>query len=102
MNQSKILAELLVRELSRLIEEIQKYNDQQYLWKVQTDINNSAGNLCLHLVGNLNHSTGAVLGQTDFVRDRPAEFNTKFILRHELIPLIKATKQMTQNVLGRS
>ena len=49
------------------------------------EINNSAGNLCLHLVGNLKHFLGATLANTGFVRDRDAEFAQKDIPRAELV-----------------
>jgi hypothetical protein len=40
-------------------------------------ISNSAGNLCLHLIGNLNHFIGATLGNTGYVRNREQEFSSK-------------------------
>ncbi|NJE06923.1 DUF1572 domain-containing protein, partial [Thermococcus sp. M36] len=48
----------------------------------------SAGNLCLHLIGNLNTYIGKELGNTGYVRDRPLEFSAKHVPRHELIDKI--------------
>ncbi|RZJ48586.1 MAG: DinB superfamily protein, partial [Flavobacterium sp.] len=50
------------RDLDRLKNEIKAYEDEANLWKIERDIKNSAGNLCLHLVGNLNTYIGAGLG----------------------------------------
>ncbi|MEI2737169.1 MAG: hypothetical protein V9F01_00120 [Chitinophagaceae bacterium] len=54
-------------------------------------ISNSAGNLCLHLVGNLNTYIGAELGQTGYIRNRELEFSQKDIPRNELIRKIEDT-----------
>ena len=66
---------LFERDLERLKAEIRQYPKDEYLWVTEEGINNSAGNLVLHLVGNLNHFIGTVLGNTGYVRNREAEFN---------------------------
>ena len=58
------LIEIFERDLRKLSEEINLYGDEDNLWIVKGNISNSAGNLCLHLVGNLNHFIGATLGNT--------------------------------------
>lgn len=78
-------AELFERDLEKLKAEINLYKDEDKLWAVQKDINNSAGNLCLHLVGNLNHFIGAALGNTGYVRYRDDEFRLINIPRQDLI-----------------
>lgn len=55
------LAQILSRDLLNLKEELSLYNNEAQLWKVSEGIGNSAGNLALHLVGNLNHFIGATL-----------------------------------------
>ncbi len=79
------LTELFTRDLTKLKDEINAYSDESKLWVTAKEINNSAGNLCLHLTGNLKHFLGATLGNTGFVRDRDAEFTQKDIPRAELV-----------------
>ena len=79
------LTELFTRDLTKLKEEINAYSDESKLWVIAKEINNSAGTLCLHLVGNLKHFLGATLGNTGFVRDRDAEFTKKNVPRAELV-----------------
>ena len=77
--------ELYERDLQRLKTEIESYKAEENLWLVQEGISNSAGNLCLHLVGNLNHFIGATIGNTGYVRHREDEFSLKNIPRQDLI-----------------
>ncbi len=79
------LTELFTRDLTKLKDEINAYSDESKLWMTTKEINNSAGNLCLHLVGNLKHFLGTTLGNTGFVRDRDAEFTQKDVPRAELV-----------------
>src|SRR4029077_3543264 len=62
---------------------------------------NSAGNLALHICGNLQHFVGAVLGKTGYVRDRDAEFTRKDVPRHELAREIGKTIAVVSGTLGR-
>ena len=64
------------------------------------DIKNSAGTLTLHLVGNLNHFVGKVLGHTDYARDREAEFSRRDVPRAELLEHVQDTKTMIERVLS--
>ena len=87
----EILPGLFERELNKLKEEISLYRDEEHLWLLKGQISNSAGNLCLHLIGNLNHFIGAVLGNTGYVRKRDDEFALKNIPRKVLINSINET-----------
>ena len=58
------LQALFTRDLNRLKNEIELYGNENNLWKIEKNIANSAGNLCLHLVGNLNTYIGKEIGQT--------------------------------------
>ena len=82
------LLELFKRDLNRLKTEIQSYKNENNLWIVEKAISNSAGNLCLHLLGNLNHFVGNVLGNTGYIRERDKEFTDKNIPATELIERI--------------
>ena len=85
------LTSLFSRDLDRLKAEIELYKVEENIWKVEEQIQNSAGNLCLHLVGNLNTYIGKELGGTVYVRNREAEFSLKNISRTELIQQIDNT-----------
>ena len=83
------LMELFERDLQKLKNEIDLYKAEENLWIVKEGIANSAGNLCLHLIGNLNHFIGATLGNTGYVRHREDEFSLKNIPRQDLITNIE-------------
>ena len=87
-----ILKSLFERDLNRLQKEIELYKNEKVLWIVDKHIANSAGNLCLHLIGNLNAYIGAAIGKTDYVRNRPIEFTLKDISKAKLIDDIENLK----------
>ncbi len=84
--------EIILRELDNLFKEINLYSNEAELWKVSGQISNSAGNLCLHICGNLQHFIGAVLGNTDYQRNRDYEFSARGIKREELLAEIVKAK----------
>ncbi len=88
------------RDLNRLKTEIELYTNENSLWQMEKGISNSAGNLCLHLIGNLNMFIGNVLGKTDYVRNRPLEFSLKNIPRANLLQSIDATIVMVDRTLN--
>jgi uncharacterized damage-inducible protein DinB len=82
---------LFKRDLNKLRSEIELYKEEENIWKIEGNIANSAGNLCLHLVGNLNAFIGRELGRTDYVRNRELEFSLKNVSRKELLNKIDNT-----------
>lgn len=92
---------LFERDLVKLKDEISLYKDESDLWTVKNEIKNSAGNLCLHLNGNLNHFIGAVLGKTDYIRNRDYEFAAKNIPRKDLIDQIEGTIKVVKETLSK-
>jgi uncharacterized damage-inducible protein DinB len=101
---TEVLAELYERDLAKLKDEIGLYKDEADLWKKPGDIPNSAGNLTLHINGNLQHFFGTVLGGTGYVRDRDREFSDREVSRQDLLEGIdesaadvKATLQKLTN-----
>ena len=82
---NKILTELYERDLNKLKTEIEQFTDEADLWKTSGGVTNSAGNLCQHLTGNLQHFLGAVLGNSGYVRDRDAEFASRASTRAKLL-----------------
>lgn len=100
MNTASLI-EIFDRDLNKLITEINLYKDEERLWIIKDGIGNSAGNLCLHLIGNLNHFIGAILGNTGYVREREKEFSLKNIPRKELIQSIENTITVIKESLSK-
>ena len=93
--------QILLRDLDRLETEIRAYASDELLWAVRGEIHNSAGTLCLHLCGNLQHYFGAVLGSTGYQRDRRAEFARRDVSREELLQQIQAARAAVSVTLPR-
>ncbi|WJS96885.1 DUF1572 domain-containing protein [Flavobacterium johnsoniae] len=90
---------LFNRDLDKLKFEIESYENENSLWIIDKNISNSAGNLCLHLIGNLNTYIGSEIGKTGYVRNRPLEFSLKDIPKSELIQKIEDTISVVNNAL---
>jgi hypothetical protein len=89
----KAVRTAMLRELRALDREIAAYPDDDALWQAPAGAPNSAGNLALHLAGNLRHFIGATLGGSDYKRDRDAEFAAKNLSREDVRALIAAAIQ---------
>ncbi|RYG10467.1 MAG: DUF1572 domain-containing protein [Chitinophagaceae bacterium] len=87
----KNLQLLFERDLKKVKSEIESYTDEQNLWRIDHGISNSAGNLCLHLIGNLNAYIGVGLANTSYIRNRALEFSLKNIPRAELVKALENT-----------
>ncbi len=94
-----VLIQLYERDLDKLKAEIELYADEADLWKTSGEITNYAGNLTLHLTGNLMHFFGAVLGGTGYVRDRDLEFADSGVSRERMLSEIEATAAVVKNTL---
>jgi len=94
------LIKIFDRDLDRLKKEIEAFQNENYLWVTQGDITNPAGNLCMHLLGNLRTYIGKNIGQHPYVRDRVAEFNSRNIPKQNLINEIEATKAIIHSSLA--
>lgn len=97
---SEILINLFERELKNLKAEIEKYPSDESLWVTAGEVTNSAGNLALHLTGNLQHFIGAVLGGSGYVRDRDAEFSSRNVSRPEIYESIDKTMSVVTSTLS--
>ena len=95
------LLQLFTRDLNQLKENLAAYQNEQNIWKVEGSINNSAGNLALHLVGNINHFIGTILGKTDYVRNREIEFSAKDIPVDQVQEDISKTISMLEEVIPK-
>jgi uncharacterized damage-inducible protein DinB len=94
------LKKVFIKDLEKLKEEISLYRDEQSLWKIEKEITNSAGNLCLHLVGNLNHFIGATIGNTGYIRNRDQEFAMKNVPQKDLLKMVEGTIAAVANTLS--
>jgi uncharacterized damage-inducible protein DinB len=93
----QVISELLLRELSKIRAELERYSSEDAIWETSPGISNSAGTLALHVAGNLQHFIGSVLGGTDYVRNREFEFSAHGLplkaLLNELVNAELAVKE---------
>jgi hypothetical protein len=100
MSLSPELAALFHRDLPRLLHQLEAIDDQ-HLWSVVPGVTNSAGNLMLHLNGNLREFVGRQIGGVDYVRDRAREFAAKDVPRAELVADLTGLAALIPSVLER-
>ncbi|MBX7224725.1 MAG: DUF1572 domain-containing protein [Chitinophagales bacterium] len=94
------LIKIFHRDLKKLQDEINQYEDEADLWVIKGNISNSAGNLCLHIIGNLNHFIGAVLGKNGYIRHRDLEFSQKNVPRVDMLANIDALFPIISDTLS--
>lgn len=92
---------VLGRELGAFQREIEMFPDDELVWKTVPGIVNSAGNLALHVCGNLQYFVGAQLGGTGYVRNRELEFSRRSGTRAELVALLRHTADIVDGTLAR-
>ena len=92
---------LFNRDLKRLYKEIEAYSDDTILWQKAEGISNPAGNLCLHLVGNLNEYVGRQLGEIPYVRNRSLEFSATDVPQKDLLQMVQNTQEVVENTLNK-
>ena len=85
------LRQVFKRDLNKLITEVKAYSSEDKLWLTTEGISNCGGNLCLHLIGNLNTFISAELGNSGYIRQRELEFSQKNVPITELISQIENT-----------
>ena len=95
------MAAVLLRELEGFEREIGLFPDDESVWATVPGISNSAGNLALHVAGNIQHFIGAVFGGIGYVRDRRAEFERCAGSRGEIAAEIAAAAAVVRDVLPR-
>ena len=71
------LASIYRRDLIRLKQQLAAFPDRESIWHTVPGITNSAGNLALHLEGNLREYMGRQLGKHPYKRTRPLEFSER-------------------------
>lgn len=93
------LKEVFKRDLLKLKKEIELYKEDATLWKIENTINNSGGNLCLHLIGNLKTYIGNGLTDIGYQRNREFEFAGKMVDRNILYREIEETIEIVERAL---
>ncbi|WP_210488223.1 DUF1572 family protein [Rufibacter aurantiacus] len=95
------LHKLYSRDLDRLKAEMEAFQLESNLWKTKGEVKNSAGNLCLHLNGNLRTYIGKNIGNNDYVRNRDAEFSLKDVPKRGLLAQTEETKTIVLSTLSQ-
>lgn len=94
------LAALFNRDLTRLVQQLGAFPADDQLWQ-RRGSTNTAGNLVLHLEGNLREFIGRQLGRLDYTRDRPREFGAAGIPITELIQRIEEVRALVSSTLTK-
>jgi uncharacterized damage-inducible protein DinB len=94
------LSALLLRDLEGFQREIDRFPDEASVWETRPGVVNSAGNLTLHVSGNLRHFIGSILGGIPYQRDREGEF-TRRASRDEVRAEIAAAIAVVREVLPK-
>ena len=83
--------------MPKLLHCLARMSDEDLWWR-PNEVSNSAGNLILHLCGNLRQWIVSSIGGTEFPRDRNAEFSERGpIPRQELVGnLLDAVQEVDQ------
>ncbi|MBK9421545.1 MAG: DinB family protein [Flavobacteriales bacterium] len=97
----KDIRTLFVRDLRKLCNEIDAFDAEIDLWRTMGTVSNSAGNLTLHICGNLRHFVGAVLGGSAYIRDREREFGATGIPKSDLLDEVNRTIASVEDALAQ-
>lgn len=97
---NEILVNFYTRDIRKLIEEVNLFRDESNLWKTAGTINNSSGNLVLHIIGGMNYLFGTQLAKNGYVRNRDQEFSTKGVPRTILVTQLAALIPLITNTIN--
>lgn len=100
MTTPRWIASLMSRELASYSRELDLFQDESLIWATAPGVSNSAGNLALHVAGNLQHFIGATLGNTGYVRNRDFEFSARGLSRETLHAELSTASRVVTEVLG--
>jgi uncharacterized damage-inducible protein DinB len=77
MSITNELAALFRRDLAKFAKQIESFPTDELLWQTLPGVINPAGNLALHIEGNLSEFVGRQLGGLPYQRNRDLEFSSK-------------------------
>jgi len=99
INATMDLPALYRRDLTRLLLQIEAYPDEKALWRILPGVPNSAGNLVLHIEGNLREYIGRQLGSIPYTRQREREFTLTELLKEELAARVEELRHLIPSTL---
>src|SRR5258705_6629098 len=99
MSTATDLAFLFSRDLTRLGQQIEAFPDDEKLWETLPGVLNPAGNLALHIEGNLREFVGRQLGKLPYKRNRELEFSLRGMSRDEIGRRIAELRQSIPTVI---
>jgi len=94
------LTNLFQRDLTRLVQELQAFPSEDTLWTKVPGISNAAGNLFLHLDGNMREYIGRQLGNVDYTRNRDLEFGSAPIPTADLAQRIEGLPPLITRIVA--
>ena len=100
MTTQEELAGLFRRDLTRLTQELEAFDDDTQLWKKTDGVSNSAGNLALHLEGNLREYVGRQLGNVPYARRRDEEFSRSGVRRQDLVKRLEEVRALVVKAIS--
>lgn len=99
MNTVADIRLLLERDVDSFIREVERFDSDDQLWHMLPGVTNTAGNLAVHVAGNLQHFIGARLGATGYVRDREREFQQRSGTRADVVRELIAAREAVVSTL---
>lgn len=94
------LASLFRRDLARLSKQIEAFPNNDALWQTVPGVLNAAGNLSLHIEGNLREYVGRQLGNLPYRRNRELEFSAKGLSKDELVVRLADLRESIPTVIA--
>lgn len=91
----------LVKDLTAFAKEVEAWPDDAEIWLAPKGVANSAGNLALHVAGNLQSFVGGMLGGSGYLRNREEEFNRRSGTRQEVMRELDRARQVVEAVLPK-
>jgi hypothetical protein len=102
MSTAEGLAALFSRDLDQAHSGIAGVSERRDSVAARPGVKNSAGNLVLHLEGNLREYVGRQLGQWLTVRARDQEFALTGVSRDDLVQRMEQVKELVAKVVSRA
>ena len=90
---------LFDRDLAKLSRQIEAFPNDEALWQTLPGVTNAAGNLALHIEGNLREYVGRQLGNVPYERKRDLEFSSKGLSRAELSTRLAELRRTIPSVI---
>lgn len=100
MSTANELASLFRRDLAKLSTQIEAFPNNDALWQTVPGVLNAAGNLALHIEGNLREFVGRQLGNLPYRRNRELEFSAKGLSKDELSVRLTELRESIPTVIA--